>query len=241
MYEERVYRSRIVSKFKLEVSFKESDLLICSDKKISQDLAESILIKYYNQIKEYLKQNPAFLTSLSPFKEDKNAPEIVRKMIEASSITGIGPFSCVAGVIAQYTGIELLRFCDEIIVENGGDIFCKINEDKALGVYLGENFGVKNLTLKIRKKEYPFGIASSSSTIGHSLNFGKADLVTVIAKDAALADSFATSLSNKVKKKEDVDKILEEVKDISFIQGLFIAFEGNIFIWGDVEILDTRC
>lgn len=237
MYEERVYRGQITSKFKIEVSFKESDLLICSDKEIPQDSAKDVLAKYYKQIEKYIERNPAFAVSFSPLKEDKNAPAIVKSMVEASGLAGIGPFSCVAGAVARFTGEELLRLCDEIIVENGGDIFCKINEDKHLGVYLGGDFGIENITLNVRKRDCAFGIASSSSKIGHSLNFGKADLVTVIAKDAVTADSFATSLSNKIKKREDIDKILKEAESISVIEGLLAAFEGNIFLWGDIEVV----
>lgn len=237
MYEERFYRNQVLSKFKLEVSHRESDLLICTDKNIDRNLAKNILIKYYKEIERYGKKNSLFLNSLSPLEEDKDAPVIVKKMMESSFLAGIGPFSSVAGAIAFYVGGELLRFCDEVIVENGGDIFLKINEDKQIGVYLGDKFEIENLTLKIKKRNYTFGISSSSSCIGHSLNFGRADLVTVIAKDAIIADSFATSLSNKIKKIEDISKILEKVKNVPLIEGVLAAFEGKIFLWGDLEIV----
>ena len=44
MYEERFYRNKILSKFKIEVSFKESDLLICSDKEIAKGKAPELLL-----------------------------------------------------------------------------------------------------------------------------------------------------------------------------------------------------
>jgi len=236
MYEERIYRGQVDSKFKIELSFKESDLLICSDSKIPEAFARSILIKYYEIIEGYAKQNPSFLTSLSPLKEDRSAPDIIKSMLKASKLAGIGPLSCVAGAVASYSGAELLELCNEIVVENGGDVFCKINEDKHLKVYLGEKFSLKELVLNIKKRDYAFGIASSSAVIGHSLNFGKADLVTVIMKDAVVADSFATAISNKIKERKDVEDILRNVKDIPFIEGLLIAFEDNIFLWGSIEV-----
>jgi len=236
MYEERFYRDQILSKFKIEVSFKESDLLICSDKEIASEIARGILIKYYEQIEEYVMKNPLFLTSLSPLEIDQTAPPIIKEMLENSNVTGIGPFSAVAGAVAQYVGEELLNYCQELIVENGGDIFLKINEDKIIGVYLGQEFKINNLNLKIKKRSRAFGVASSSSSLGHSLNFGKADLVSVVAKNIIIADSFATAISNRIKKVEDVDKILAEAKNKLPIEGLLVAFGEKIFLWGDLEV-----
>lgn len=236
MYEERLYRNKVLSKFKLEVSFKESDLLICSDKEIAKEKARGVLVKYYEQVEKYIMENPLFLTSLSPLEIDQAAPAIIKEMLEASQVTGIGPFSSVAGAVAQYAGEELLDYCQEIIVENGGDIFLKINQDKVIGVYLGQEVKVNNINLKIKKRDQAFGVASSSSSLGHSLNFGKADLVSVVAKNIIIADGFATAISNRIKKIEDIDKILAEVKDKLPIEGLLVAFGGKIFLWGDLEV-----
>ena len=236
MYEERFYRNKIISKFKMEVSFKESDLLICSDKEIAKEKAQNILVKYYEQIEGYAMKNPLFLTSLSPLEIDQTAPPIIKEMIESSKVTGIGPFSAVAGAVAQYVGGELLNHCRELIIENGGDIFLKINEDKIIGVYLGQEFKINNLNLKVKKRSQAFGVASSSSSLGHSLNFGKADLVSVVAKNIIIADGFATAISNRIKKLEDVDKILAEAKDKLPIEGLLVAFGEKIFLWGNLEV-----
>lgn len=236
MYEERFYRNKILSKFKIEVSFKESDLLICSDKEIAREKARGILVKYYEQIEEYVTENSLFLTSLSPLGIDRAAPPVIKEMLEVSKVTGIGPFSAVAGAVAQYVGGELLNYCQELIIENGGDIFLKINEDKIIGVYLGQEFKINNLNLKIKKRNRAFGVASSSSSLGHSLNFGKADLVSVVAKNIIIADGFATAISNRIKKVEDVDKILTEAKDRLPIEGLLVAFGEKIFLWGDLEL-----
>ena len=236
MYEERFYRNKILSKFKIEVSFKESDLLICSDKEIPKEKAQGILVKYYEQIEEYVMKNPLFLRSLSPLEIDQAAPPIIKEMLETSKVTGIGPFSSVAGAVAQYVGGELLDYCQELIIENGGDIFLKINQDKIIEVYLGQEFKINNFNLKIKKRSQAFGVASSSSSLGHSLNFGKADLVSVVAKNTIIADGFATAISNRIKKIENVDKILAEAKDKLPIEGLLVAFGEKIFLWGDLEI-----
>jgi len=223
MYEERFYRKQVVSRFKTEIAFKESDLLISTDNKIDIEIAKCILKKYYKQIESYIENNSDFLTSLSPLNQDSQAPLIVKRMLKSSQVTGIGPFSSVAGAIAQYVGEEILSFCKEVIIENGGDIFLKINEDKILGVYPSQQIGESEIALRIKKREYSFGIASSSGVFGPSINFGRADIVTVIACDALYADGFATALSNNIKARKDIDKVLEIARKSSIIEGIFIV------------------
>ncbi|UCD15214.1 MAG: UPF0280 family protein [Candidatus Omnitrophota bacterium] len=235
MYEQRVYRNQVLSKCCFEVSYKESDLLISADKDIKKDLARNLLIKYYREIEEYGEKNPPFLTSLSPLKVEPEAPSIVKDMLRCSRVTGVGPFAAVAGAVAFYVGEELLKFSDELFIENGGDIFLKINEDKRIGVYLGRSLG--QVSLLVRKRAHSFGIASSSSFMGHSLNFGKAELVTVVAGNSILADGFATSLSNRIKTKTDAQSVLEEARTNSLIDALVVAVGGQLYLWGDVEIV----
>ena len=174
MYQHRFYRESIPSAFRLEIAYQESDLLICSDKPIDKESAFAAAKKYHRQIETYTKINPAFLNSLSPLRQDKTGAPIVQDMLAACALTGIGPFASVAGAIAMYVGAEVFNAAGELIVENGGDIFLKINEDKKLAVYLGEHFREQTIYLKIKKRAQPFGIASSSAYIGHSLYFGKA-------------------------------------------------------------------
>ncbi|UCG34651.1 MAG: UPF0280 family protein [Candidatus Omnitrophota bacterium] len=236
MYQERFYRKQISSKFNLEISYQESDLYISSDKEIDESVVEKILKKYYEEIACYIKNNPRFMSSLSPLQDDSKAPAIIKDMIECSRITGIGPFSSVAGAIAQYVGNELCGYANEVIVENGGDIFFKIVEDKKVGLYLGKDFKQPSLQLKIKGNESSFGIASSSGQFGHSLSFGKADLVTVLAKNAVIADGFATAFTNRIQKEEDIERVFDVAKKSPFINGVLIALEGKIFLWGDLQL-----
>ena len=235
-YQERFYRELHKSNFCLEVSYRESDIYLSCDKPLDETIVKSLLKRYYDDIASYIRSYPNFLTSLTPWKEDPFAPPIVKDMIAASKVSGIGPFSCVAGGISWYVGKEILNYCNELILENGGDLFLKINEDKKIGIYLGGNFSPNFITVKIKKKESPFGVASSSSRFGHSLNFGRADLVTVVALDSLLADTFATVFSNKIKKIGDIEKVINEAKGYSFIKAVVVAFEGRIALWGEVEL-----
>ena len=236
MYEERFYRYFSKGSFICETAYYESDLYIISSSNIDKNYVRSILIKYYNQIKEYTEANPEFLSSLSPLAVDDTAPAIVKDMLRVSLLAGVGPFSSVAGAIACYVGKEILKMSEEVIVENGGDVFLKINSSKEIGIYLGKSFNPDLLSVRIKERAYPFGICSSSSKIGHSLNFGNTDLLTVLAKDAILADGLATAYSNRIKKRVDVDRVIKDAKKNPSVEAVIIAFSNELFFWGDIEI-----
>ncbi|MFH1771839.1 MAG: UPF0280 family protein [Candidatus Omnitrophota bacterium] len=221
----------------MEIYYKESDILLCTDKPIDKQYVKDLMVKHYDLIAAYIDKRPQFQSSLSPIDTDGTAPLIVQDMLKCSRYTGIGPFASVAGAISHYVGMEIIKHVNEVIIENGGDLFLKITEDKEIGVYLGSNFKPDEITIKVKKRSGPFGIASSSSTIGHSLNFGKTDLVTVIAKDSIAADGFATALSNRIKREEDAGVVLKDAQDSPLIDGIIIAFNKKIYLWGDLEVI----
>ena len=88
-----------------------------------------------------------------------------------------------------------------------------------------------------RRIVFRFGICTSSGTIGHSLSFGKADAVTVVARDAALADAAATALGNLVQNPQDIGKALELAPTIPLIEGALIIVQDKIGIWGNLELV----
>jgi ApbE superfamily uncharacterized protein (UPF0280 family) len=51
------------------------------------------------------------------------------------------------------------------------------------------------------------GICSSSGAFGHSLSFGKADIVTIISENVITADLFATGVCNKLRKKKILKRL----------------------------------
>ncbi len=222
--------------YAIEVAYRESDLYIVSDVQLDKDFVRDKLVDYYTIVEDYIKVNPKFKTSLSPLPDDSSAHPVIRDMLEAAQIAGVGPFSAVAGAIATYVGRDLLAYCSEVMVENGGDIFLKINEDKKIGFYLGKEFKQDFITVKIKRRSEEFGLCSSSAHIGPSLNFGMADLVSVVASSAPVADAFATSYSNRIKEESDIIEIIAEVKHNSLITGILIAFKDKLYIWGELEI-----
>jgi ApbE superfamily uncharacterized protein (UPF0280 family) len=237
-YQERTYRS-LVNDDRLRsfrVAVKETDLLVRS-KKLLEKEARDLVLKYRLPLERYIEDHPEFLHCLVPFAKDRFAPPIVRTMIEAGRKAGVGPMAAVAGAIAEYVGKDLLSLTDEVIVENGGDIFINAASPLIVAVYAGESPLSNKLGIRITCSGDPLGVCTSSGTVGHSLSFGKADAVVVISDSAALADAAATSIGNKVTGKRDVAATIDFGKEIEGVQGIVVVIDDELGVWGKMELI----
>lgn len=245
MYEPRFYRDEMENNKKesFVVNCQETDLWIGVDKeKYSDELKRSA----YNQVRilreeleKYIIQEPEYLTTFNPYIVDKNAPDIVRIMAEASFRAGVGPMAAVAGAFSESVGQSIKKEfrLEEIIVENGGDIYVDSKDDVIFSVFSRNVCFANNVKMRINKKYLPIGICTSSGTVGHSFSFGNADAVTVMCKNTALADVYATALCNKVKEEKDIQKVIEESMQINDILGCIIILNDKIAIQGCVNLV----
>jgi ApbE superfamily uncharacterized protein (UPF0280 family) len=217
MYNERFYRDNFdTQRFQsIRIQDGESDLWIGWNAK-QQDInldgvksfAENVLSSLRKSILQYDETHPSFIETFEPVPFDENAPEIIRSMIKSAEAAGVGPMASVAGGLAENLGKALdgqFHF-DEIVVENGGDFWLKINSPLSIGIYAGLSSLSEKIAVVIG--DSPLGLACSSGTVGHSFSYGKADAALVIAKDAAAADAWATALGNRVKSNRDLEEAL---------------------------------
>jgi len=236
-YKERFYRkwtsaNDLVSD---EVVVGETDILISAEKNL-KDIAERIVKKYRGEIADYIKLYPRFKTSLEPLDPETEAPDIIKDMVRASKLAGVGPMAGVAGALAEFAGKELLAYSRQIIIENGGDIFVKSDIGRSVAIFAGESPLTNKLFLKIKAQDTPLGICTSSATIGHSLSFGKADACVIISKSTSLADTAATAACNRVKKIKDIRPALEFAMSITGVRGALIIYGKAIGASGDIEL-----
>jgi ApbE superfamily uncharacterized protein (UPF0280 family) len=148
--------------------------------------------------------------------------------------------AAVAGAIAEYVGKDLLSYTDEVVVENGGDIFIKTGSPVTIGIFAGRSPFSMHIGLRVDPGKKPVSICTSSGTIGHSLSLGKADAVCVISKSCPLADAAATSIGNHVISKTDIQKAIEFGKNIDGVTGLVIIMGDRIGLYGKVEIVPLK-
>ncbi len=224
---------------KFRVVYKETDLQILAEKELVSE-ALSIIKEIRLPLETYIIKNPEFLKSLVPLAFDPEAPEIVKIMLKAGEIAGVGPMASVAGAIAERVGKMLLEkgLTSQVAVENGGDIFLSLKKDVKVALFAGESPFSGKIALLIKKELMPCGVCTSSAKIGHSLSFGKADALTVVHKDTAIADALATSFGNVFKKAEDFKKILVRAEKIDELLGIVAILNDKIFIWGKYIRLD---
>ena len=240
MHSRRLYRDWAHSKglTSFTVVADETDLLVSASLDLSREALQSAS-RHRQALKSYFRQHPRFATSLQPQEPHPDAPGIIIRMADAARTAGIGPLSAVAGAMAEAVGRDLLRYCDEVIVENGGDIFVQSNVERTIGIYAGQSSLTGRIGILISPDMMPMSVCTSSSSVGHSLSFGVADACTVIARSAALADAFATMLCNRVREASALQRVLAEIGLPDSIVGLAVTFGEKLAIQGDIRLVDV--
>jgi ApbE superfamily uncharacterized protein (UPF0280 family) len=235
---ERHYRSWLARDglVPFRVTVKETDLYILARTPLERE-AQEVVINLRHQLEEYIRANPPFQTSLVSLPDDPRAPKIVKELLTASQKAGVGPMAGVAGAMAEFVGRELLGKTPEVVVENGGDIFMQSSTERKIGLFAGESALNMKVGVRVPPEKTPVGICTSSGTVGHSTSFGKADAVCVISPSAALADAAATALGNRVQGKGDIERVLEEGRTISGVEGMVIIVDDALGAWGEYELV----
>ena len=238
MYQERTYRN-LVDTEKLtsfQVVVKETDLLVHAATKLEAKTRELVL-EHRGYVEAYIKAYPDFMTTLEPWRQKGPAPNIISDMITAGANTGVGPMAAIAGAIAENVGLGLLDFTDQVMVENGGDLFIKTNTPVTVGIFAGASPLSMQVGLQLSCEKKPIAVCTSSGTLGHSLSLGQADAVCVVADSGALADAAATSIGNLIQSAADINDAIAAGQKIAEIAGIVIVAGEKIGAWGDLEIV----
>ena len=242
-YRQRDYRTLVSTDelHSMRVCVGETDLHILADREV-EEAARELVLQCRMQLEEHIARNPLFLTSLSPLPPVAVAPKIIREMLGAGTDAGVGPMAAVAGAVAQFVGQGLRRAgCREVIVENGGDIFLARSAGCTIAIFAGSSPLSYTVGIRLAKEGMPCGVCTSSGTVGHSLSFGEADSVSVVADSVALADAVATRLGNEVGVrhggKAGVQKALALAQTFSGIRGVVVISGEVMGAVGDIELV----
>jgi ApbE superfamily uncharacterized protein (UPF0280 family) len=211
-----------------------------------RDRVTTAILRARGEIESYIPTHPEFLTSLVPVVPLPWAPPIVRWMCASAARAGVGPMAAVAGAIGEMVGKDLMSASasssvngvrvDDVIVENGGDIFIASSRVRRVGIYAGESPLSGKVALEIAPSQMPCGVCTSSGTVGHSRCFGRCDAAVVVAKDTALADALATRVANEVRSREDIEKALGIASRISGVAGAVVVFGDALGATGDIRL-----
>lgn len=238
MYQHRTYRNLISKEDRpfFRVAVKETDLFVHAADHL-ESLTRELIITHRGYLESYIKMYPDFATSLAPWRISGPTPAIIRDMANAGEHAGVGPMAAVAGAIAEHVGTGLLEHTPEVIVENGGDIFFKIDTPLTMAIFAGKSPLSLKIGLRMDSGDSSLAVCTSSGTVGHSLSLGKADAVCVVSQSCSLADAAATSIGNRVRTSKDIQDAIAFGKTVSDLIGLVIIIGDKIGAWGDLEIV----
>jgi uncharacterized protein len=241
MYQPRSYRNWVKNKdlVSFNAIVEQTDCYISAAANLSGK-ARRLIQKYRSQLKKYIASHPLFLTTLEPFAAEDDAPLIVKAMCLAGKEASVGPMAAVAGAIAHFVGEELADFSLDVIIENGGDIYLRSTQNRLVGIYAGQSPLSGKIGLEIPAGDTPLGISTSSGTVGHSLSFGKADAVVVLADTAVLSDAAATGIGNLIITPADIPQGISRAQKIAGVRGIVIIKGEEIGVWGALQLRKTE-
>ncbi len=236
----RFYRNLFEGKKSFRIVLFETDILCTTDAGIEEEIKKAV-VEERLRIEEYIMKRPGFLSSLDPLPDDPLAPPVVRLMIKSSKKAGVGPMASVAGAIVEAVGLRFYEKTGHLILENGGDLFFYKPSGGIVGIYAGKSPFSGKIAIKIPPGNEIWGISTSSGKIGHSLSFGVADAVTVVSHSPSLSDAYATYIGNRIRKRNDVEKVIKDAERGLFdeLYGILVICGNTLGIWG-LEIVRWR-
>jgi hypothetical protein len=186
--------------FRVRKQIEQSNLLMVSNLQaaINEGIKAALIHRF--MLDNYVIHNPTYVLALEPVHVEEWAPRIVRLAAQSTAIAGVGPLAAIPGALADVTVEAMLTSgAQTCLVENGGEISATSNRTLNVAVYSGNSPLSGRIGFHLVEEDFPIGIATSSGTVSHALNFGVADAATVIADNACLADAFAKAVCNAVK------------------------------------------
>jgi ApbE superfamily uncharacterized protein (UPF0280 family) len=228
------------------VNYKETDLWIGVDpgsfREEMKGVSHSKVVQLRSEMETYLLNDPVFGKTFEPHRVEPNAPEIVRLMADAANRARVGPMAAVAGAFSEMVGHYLMQQFDiqELVIENGGDIFLKINRNLLMSVYAGNSPLSEKIGIEIPADQSPLGVCTSAGTVGPSISLGKTDATMIICRNTALADALATTFGNLVQAPEDVQPVIQQTERFPEILSAVIICRDKIGICGQFEMKLVR-
>jgi ApbE superfamily uncharacterized protein (UPF0280 family) len=222
-----------------QVVVKETDLFVQASVDLSRQCREAV-IEQRGYLEAFIRQHPAFLTTLRPWVEENPAPRLVAEMIAAGRLAGVGPMAAVAGGLADIVGRRLLADCEEVAIENGGDLFLALKHPVTVGIDAGDSPLSRHVGVRLEPAGMPVALCTSSGTVGHSLSFGQAEAVCAVARQGALADAAATSLANRITGPGDLAHVLAHARTIEGLIGAVAICRDKLGAWGPLEIVPLQ-
>ncbi len=212
--------------FRVRTRIDQSNLLIISDMTQAINSAIDSIIKNRTLLEDYIRRNPLYGAALIPIKVSEDAPKIVKLAAKNAELAQVGSMAAIPGALADLALEDMIKHKPSVaLIENGGEIASFSKRPLNVGLYAGISPLSGRLGFKLKMKDFPIGISTSSATVSHAFSFGAADAAVIISNSAALSDAASTVVCNAVKGTDiesSIQKGLKVVKSIEGIRGALI-------------------
>lgn len=170
-------------------------------------------------LERHILKDPFLKVTFEPYECPPDAPEVVRRMVRASALAGVGPMAAVAGTIAWLALEDMVKAgCTYGIIDNGGDIALINDHTVVVGIYAGSS-PIAGLGLEVGPRDKILGICTSSATVGPSISLGNSDAALIVSEDVSLADAAATALGNRIVDKASLETAFDFLKEMPGVSG----------------------
>jgi len=155
--------------------------------------------------------------------DDSLAVKMVRSVMTVGE-DDLTPMAAVAGTIADAVADFLLNYgMTRVVVNNGGDVAVRLENGESVSVGIRTEVDKRegDHVIALGPEEPSWGIATSGLG-GRSLTRGVASAVTVVAREASIADAAATAIANAsfVEDGNVKQRLAEEIDPATDIPGI---------------------
>jgi len=244
IFEARTYRNSLSrERFQsFAIQQETADLWIGVDPNSFQDdmadVAVAALRSALDELNAYGTANPLFKKSLKPCSVQDDAPAMIRHLAAAGEKAGVGPMAAVGGLLSETIGRALLEnfSIGELVVENGGNLFVKLQDPLVLSIFAGESPLSGMAGMEVLPEQTPLGVCTFTQADKSPMDYGKADAVMIACGDAVLADALTSGFGNRIKKPADVENVLNRTENVPEILAAVLVCDDQIGIRGEFEL-----
>lgn len=189
-------------------------------------------LSFWEQLQAYALRNPEVRTSKRPIPVPADAPEIVREMVRAAAVAGVGPMFSFQGAVTDHVGRFLARSSPELTVACGGDYFIVTKKRAKLTVH--RKPGGEAISVVVEPTREGVGV-STTLGLGRRAS-GSVDGLAVVASSCMLADAAAAGVQALLTKPNGFGAALNYLRRIDGVRGGMILVGERIGVAGGVEI-----
>jgi ApbE superfamily uncharacterized protein (UPF0280 family) len=159
-----------------------------------------------------------------------DAPSIVKEVVAAAAVAGVGPMFTFRGAVVDQVGRFLAEQLAEVTVSCDGDYFIKARKRLKLAV---KRRGGEPITVALEPDPAGVGV---STTLGRGRSGTGPDGLAVVAGTCMLADAAAAGVQACLPKPDGFGMALHYLQQVAGVQGAIVVVGDRIGVSGRLEI-----